>query len=336
MTDDRLTRDNLHLSEATNLLADRIGTHAPRQLGIEGCAINCPKGVEDYVRAGIAPATRVAYRADLAHFEAWGGTVPASATEVSSYLSAHAGTLAVATLTRRLAAISVAHGACGLASPTRSLLVRATLRGIRREHGTAQTQAKPLLRENLFAVLGAMGNSRRDVRDRALLLLGFAGGFRRSELVSLNCSDIERVRQGMVVALRRSKTDQEGVGRRIGIPLGRTRHCPVTALDGWLAQAEIKQGSIFRPVDRHGHVREARLSREAVSIIVRQRLSEAGLDPSGFSGHSLRAGLVTSAAQAGVSTWKIRQQTGHSSDTMVARYVRDANLFVENAASCLL
>ena len=128
------------------------------------------------------------------------------------------------------------------------------MRGVRRERGSAQRQAKPLLREDLFAVLAAMGGGVKDARDRALLLLGFAGGFRRSELVGLDCADIEHVRQGIVITLRRSKTDQDGEGRKIGIPFGRTKWCPVTALDRWLEAAGIKDGAIFRRVDRHGHV----------------------------------------------------------------------------------
>ena len=192
------------------------------------------------------------------------------------------------------------------------------------------------MKEDLFAVLAATGETLKDSRDRALLLIGFAGGFRRSELVAINCSDVERVRQGIVVHVRRSKTDQEGVGRKIGIPHGRTRWCPVTALTEWIESAGIDDGPVFRPVDRHGYVDGARLSGEAVSLVIKSRVMAAGLDPVQYSGHSLRAGLATSAAAAGVSSWKIRQQTGHASDAMLARYIRDGELFVDNAAGVLL
>ena len=266
----------------------------------------------------------------------WGGGIPSTEAQVAAYLAAHATTLKVATLTRRLAAISVAHEASGHPNPVRSPLVRATMRGIRRERGSAQRQAKPLLREDLFRVLDAMGEGVKDARDRALLLIGFAGGFRRSEIVALDCGDVERVRQGLIVTLRRSKTDQEGAGRKVGIPFGRTRHCPVLALDRWLAVSGIEAGPVFRPVDRHGRVASERLSGEAVSLIVKERVAAAGIDPTGFSGHSLRAGFATSAVQAGVSTLKIRSQTGHASDAMLARYVRDGELFVDNAAGALL
>jgi integrase len=192
------------------------------------------------------------------------------------------------------------------------------------------------VKEDLFSALAVMGDSLKDVRDRALLLVGFAGGFRRSEFVAINCTDIESVRQGVVIHVRRSKTDQEGVGRKIGIPHGRTRWCPVAALNDWLERAGIEDGPVFRPVDRHGRVQGQRLSGEAVSLVVKERVAAIGLEPNEFSGHSLRAGLATSAAAAGVSSWKIRQQTGHASDAMLARYIRDGELFVDNAVAVLL
>jgi len=185
-------------------------------------------------------------------------------------------------------------------------------------------------------VLEAMGSRLKDVRDRALLLLGFAGGFRRSELIGLNCDDLVLVRQGLEVTLRRSKTDQNGSGRKIGIPHGRGRWCLVGALDQWRVASGITEGAMFRPIDRHHRVGPKRLSGEAVCLIVRERVQAAGIDLKDYSGHSLRAGLATSAAQAGVSSWKIRQQTGHASDAMLSRYVRDGELFNENAAGALL
>jgi integrase len=210
------------------------------------------------------------------------------------------------------------------------------MRGIRREHGAAQRQAKPLLREDLFVVLGALGDRLKDQRDRALLLIGFAGGLKRSELAAINLIDFEQVREGIILTIRRSKTDQEGVGRKIGIPLGRTIHCPVRALEDWLSAGRIEDGPVFRPVDRHGRVAAGRLSGEAVALILHDRIAAAGFDPTGYSGHSLRAGFATSATRAGVSTFKIRQQTGHTSDAMLSRYVRDGELFLGNAAGILL
>ncbi len=292
--------------------------------------------VRTYVHAATSDNTRRAYRSDLRHFIEWGGAIPASDVMVADYLARYAGTLSVATLARRVASISKAHAARGLYSPARSELVRSTLRGIRRTHGQPQRRARPLTKEDLFSVLATTGDGLKDARDRALLLVGFAGAFRRSELVAIDCADVEPVKQGVVVHVHRSKTDQEGAGRKVGIPHGRTRWCPVTALSDWLGRAGIEEGPVFRPVDRHGRVHDARLSGEAVSLVVKGRAAAVGLEPGDYSGHSLRAGLATSAAAAGVSSWKIRQQTGHASDAMLARYIRDGELFVDNAAGALL
>ena len=303
-------------------------------------AINCTDEVTSRVAAlienSLAENSRRAYLSDLREFERWGGTIPSSPELVASYLADQADRLAVATLIRHVASISKAHQARGLATPTQTELVRATLRGIRRTRGCAQKEAQPLLRDDLLMVLDATGNRVKDLRDRALLLIGFAGALRRSELVGLDVTDVEHVRQGIVLHLRRSKTDQDGQGRKIGIPFARGRRCPVAALEAWLAASGIAEGAIFRPIDRHGHVHTGRLSGEAVALIIRERLEAAGIDPSSYSGHSLRAGLATSAAQAGVPGWKIRQQTGHASDAMLARYIRSGELFIENPAGILL
>jgi integrase len=242
----------------------------------------------------------------------------------------------VSTLIRRLTSISKAHHQGGFANPAGSPMVRATLHGIKRRHGSVQTQAKPLLKDDLFAALAATDDTVRAVRDRALLLVGFAGGFRRSELVALDREDVESVRRGIIVHVRRSKTDQTGKGRQVAIPFGRSQWCPVSAIEKWLASAGIDAGPLFRPIDRRGRVADTRLSGEAVSLIVKERVARAGLDPTGFSGHSLRAGLVTSATLAGVPAAKIRQQTGHKSDLALTRYIRDGQLFIENAAGVLL
>jgi integrase len=300
------------------------------------CKPPLPEQVADYVRHSLAENTQRAYLADLAHFEGWGGSLPALPETVAAYLAEHAETLSVATLVRRLASLSKAHQSHGWHNPTRAELVKATLRGVKRSRGTEQREAKPLLRGDLFLVLDAMGERLKDARDKALMLVGFAGGFRRSELVRLDCVDIETVRQGIVVRLRWSKTDQTGEGRKIGVPRGRTRWCPVSALDQWLSRSGISEDAVFRPIDRHGRIQANRLSGEAVSLVVKERVETTGIDPAGYSGHSLRAGLATSAAQAGVSTWKIRAQTGHSSDAMLSRYIRDGELFVGNAAGALL
>ena len=214
--------------------------------------------------------------------------------------------------------------------------MRSTLRGIKRTHGTAQKEAAPLLKEDLFDVLGHMGERPKDIRDKSVLLLGFAAALRRSELVALNHADIEQVRQGIIVNIRRSKTDQLGEGRQIGVAHGRTRWCPVKALEGWLKLTGITEGPIFRRINRHGNIMPERMAGEAVSLVIKERTAAAGLDADRFSGHSLRAGLVTSAAMAGVASWAIRRTSGHRSEQMLGRYIRSGDLFTDNAAGALL
>ncbi|WP_233352180.1 site-specific integrase [Pseudogemmobacter humi] len=294
------------------------------------------EAASDLLAHAIAPNTERAYHSDLRHFRDWGGVLPAPPAMICAYVGDHAGHLAVATILRRIATLSKAHSAARLPNPCQTEIVRTTLRGLKRKHRAAQKQAKPLLRDDLFLVLDRIGDGLRDRRDRALLLLGFAGGFRRSELVTLERGDMEITRQGLIATIRRSKTDQDGAGRRIGIPHGRTRHCPVVAVEAWLTVSGIDAGPLFRPITRHGHVVPEALTGDAVSALLRERLDAAGIDPKGYSGHSLRAGFATSAAQAGVSTLKIRAQTGHASDAMLARYVREGELFTGNAAGALL
>jgi integrase len=319
-----LTRDNYYLSRVTNDSVSAVPTSA------------LPDQVASYVADSLADNTRRAYLSDLAHFESWGGCIPASDTLVASYLAAHAETLSVATLVRRLSAISTAHAASGVVNPVRADLVKATLRGIRRRRGSAQREATPLLKDDLFTMLDAMGDALKDSRDRALLLIGFAGGFRRSELVAIDIGSIQFMRQGVIVTIPRSKTDQLGAGRKVGIPVGRTRHCPVGALEDWIARAGLIEGPLFRPVDRHGRIHPNALTGEAVSLVIKERVAAVDINPAGFSGHSLRAGLATSAAQAGVATWRIRAQTGHASDATLSKYVRDGELFTGNAAGAVL
>lgn len=291
--------------------------------------------VSDYLRASLSENSRQAYRSDLNHFLAWGGTIPARPEIVAQYLADHAGQHAVATLARRLVSIGKAHTTQGMPSPIDTELVRATLRGIRHTHGSAQRQVAPAVKEDVLAMVANLEGV-KGIRDKALLLIGFAGAFRRSELVSLTVADIEQAKQGLIIHLRRSKTDQDGRGRKVAIPFARGAVCPVLALQRWLEMSGITDGPIFRPVNRHGVIAEFALSAQAVALVVKERAKAVGLDPERYAGHSLRAGLVTSAAQLGVSSWKIRQQTGHASDAMLSRYIREANIFVDNAAGAVL
>lgn len=300
---------------------------------VESAAV--PSEVARYLRGSCAAATRRAYRADLKDFERWGGSVPCSPTTLARYVAERAAIHKPSTLARRVVGIGRAHVAYGFADPSKHELVRAVLRGIRREHGTAQRRAAPLLRDELLAVLGALPHDLRGTRDRAVLTLGFAGALRRSEIVQLDVADLIVVPEGLRVHLRRSKTDQERAGRVIAVPWGRTMGCPVAAVQAWLQASGIQEGPLFRAVV-WGRVSDRRLSAQSVSVIVKASLATLGKAEAEYSGHSLRAGFVTSAAQAGVGFLMIQQQTGHRSVSMLNRYLRASDLFAGNAAGALL
>jgi integrase len=292
-----------------------------------------------YARESRAPNTRRAYRADWADFAAWCAAhqqtvLPASPATVVLYLSERAATHKTATLQRRLTAIAQAHKAADLDSPTTDRAVRRVMTGIRREKGTAQEGKAPALTRELRAMVATLPASLRGRRDRAVLLLGFAGAFRRSELVALDVEDLTWSDEGLVVLVRRSKTDQEGAGRQVGIPYGsRPETCPVRAVHAWLADSGLTTGPLFRRIDRHEHLGRSRLADKTVARTVKAAAQAAGLDPQRYAGHSLRAGLATSAAQAGVAERVIMAQTGHKSLPMVRKYIRDGSLFTQNAAA---
>ena len=323
-----LTRHNPHFTRATNELAGGV-SNSLESLGDEPAYVQ-------YLRQSLAASTQAQYLIDRQDFEDWGGSLPANPEAIASYVAHRAETLAVATLVRRLAALSKLHDAYGFANPVRTELVKATMRGIKRSKGVAQREAAPLMKEDLFSILGKLSDRPKDLRDKALLLIGFAAALRRSEIVALNVDDIQFVRQGMIITIRQSKTDQDAAGRQVGIPLGRSRWCPIKALEGWFAYAKITEGSIFRLINRHGHIFTQRMKPEAVSIVVRERVASIGLNSDLYSGHSLRAGLASSAAEAGVQSWAIRRTTGHRSDQMLNRYIRLGDLFQHNAAGAVL
>jgi len=302
--------------------------------------VDVTERARSYFEARQAVNTRRAYAADLRHFEDWCArqgleALPAAPQTVALYLTDHAGRLSVATLQRRLSAIAGAHKLKGLESPTRHAAVATVWSGIKRTHGTAHARVAPILGADLRAMLAALRDSLTGVRDRALLLLGFAGAFRRSELVALDWSDIEETAEGLVVTLKRSKTDQEGEGAKVGIPRGRTAEtCPDAALRAWKA-ASAGEGPVFRNLTRHGRI-GGRLSDKGVALVVKRAAEAAGLDPARFSGHSLRAGLATAAAAAGASERAIGNQTRHKSLKVLRGYIREGSLFRENAAATVL
>ncbi|MCK9464121.1 MAG: site-specific integrase [Proteobacteria bacterium] len=291
-----------------------------------------------------AAATRKAYAGDWARFKDWcresgAEPLPARPEIIAAYV-AHLAQIGrkPATIGRVLVSISQAHKLAGITpSPTSSAAVQETLKGVRRSLGVAQRQVSPLVVEHLRRLVAESPSSLIGFRDRALLLVGFATAMRRSELVSLTVADLEDVPEGLVVHLRKSKTDQEGVGRRVGVPFGQQPEtCPVRALRAWLEAAAITDGALFRAVDRHGRIGTTALSDKAVAEVVKRATTRAGYDAKQFAGHSLRSGFCTAAAAAGKSERAIMAQTGHRSERMVRKYVRDGRLFVENAAEGLL
>jgi integrase len=255
---------------------------------------------------------------------------------VACYVADLAKAAKPATIDLRLAAISAAHRPAGYDSPTKEEAVRLVRRGVRSTLGTAQRQVRPVTVADLRTILQGLGGDMGGCRDRALLLLGFAGALRRSELVGLDVDDVTGGSDGLTVHLRRSKTDQEGAGRTVGIPYGSNPvTCPVRAWRAWLEVSGITDGAAFRPVDRHGYFGAARLSGHAVALVLKRHAARVGLDAAEFAGHSLRAGLATSAAAAGVPERVIAEQTGHKGTAVLRRYIREGSLFRENAASAV-
>lgn len=293
-----------------------------------------------FLAASRAESTRRAYRADWEHFATWCrkhalDALPATPETVTLYLTALAASHKPATIRRRLTVIGRAHQAAGHAAPT-GMLVTETLKGIRRTMGTAQRGKRPLFTAELCAMIQAMPQNLQGKRDRALLLIGFAGGFRRSELAGLQTGDIAVEKDGLVITLQRSKTDQEGLGRKVALPYGSDRAtCPVRAYRDWLDGGQIEAGPVFREVDRHGHVQGQALHKDSVGLIVKRAVARIGLKPADYAGHSLRAGLATQAYRNGASELAIMRQTGHRSLSTVRKYIRDDSLFRDNPAAKL-
>ena len=298
--------------------------------------------VQAYQRASKAGSTVRAYRSDAVVFAAWCQqygfrSLPASPEAVAAFLVAEAEAgRAASTIARRCAAIGYAHKLAQEADPTVNEDVRATLKGIRRTIGTAPTQKTAATAEILAALLMRTPDTLTGKRDRALLALGFAGAFRRSELVALDVADLREDKDGLRVTVRRSKTDQEGKGFEKAIPHGRFVR-PVALLREWLDAAGITEGPVFRPVSRSGRVRGIeRLTTQSVADIIKRYAAAAGLDASAFGGHSLRSGFVTSAAERGADLARIMDTSGHRDPRTVVGYIRRANAFKDHAGSGFL
>jgi integrase len=319
---------------------------------------------EAYIGAARAPNTVRGYESDWRHFAGWcarhhAPSLPADPRLVALYLTALAegrrdGAVwierprRVTTLDRRLSAIRHFHRAAGHELDTRDPVLRDTWRGIRRTLGVAPRGKAPTVTEFLRAMVDTLPMSPSGVRDRALLLVGFAGAFRRSELVAIDHAHCARHRDGIIITIPFSKTDQEGRAEDVGLPYGaHPETCPVRALTDWLSLAGISDGPVFRPITRHNHIAPTRLTDRGVALVIKRAVSAArdaaiergntalaeSMDPARYAGHSLRAGFITSAAAAGVSESDIMRQSRHKRGDTLRKYIRHATVFRQNAAA---
>lgn len=297
----------------------------------------------DYAAGAKAESTRKAYALDWRDFTTWCAALdldplPALPATIGLFLTDRAATLKPASLSRRLAAISVMHRQRGHHLDTRHPAIRDVMTGIRRasaKAGVTTAKKNAVLSDDVRAMVGTLAATPLGVRDRALLLLGFAGAFRRSELVALDVGDVAVRREGLAVTIRRGKTDQEGVGRSVAICFGADPACcPVRAVKAWLAMVG-SDGPLFRAINKGGAIGIERLSDKAVALVVKRTVQAAGLDPRLYAGHSLRSGFATTAARNGASEAAIMRQTGHKSVAVVRGYIRSGGLFSDTAAAKL-
>ena len=295
----------------------------------------------EFARAEKSPATRRAYRSDFESFRKCCAVrklnaLPATPFTLATFIATEAKRgIKPSTLERRSSGIGYAHVLAGHEPPGQHEAVKATMRGIRRAIGSAPTRKEPITAERIRAMVKLAPQSLIGLRDRALLLLGFAGAFRRSELVGLDVANLNWTKAGLLVQIRHSKTDQEQHGQIIAIAPGKTA-CPVKALKTWLASAKITIGPIFRSISKGGRISGRRLSDRSVADIVKSYAEIIGIDPSSVSAHSLRAGFLTSAAQRGASVFKLMDVSRHKSVDTLSAYVRDIELFNDHAGTRLL
>ena len=250
--------------------------------------------------------------------------MPTEPKILSLYITHLASYSKFSTLKRRLASISIIHKTKGHYIDTKHPIIAENLMGIKRTNGSNQKSKKPLLINDLKILIQAIDQSKekniRKIRDKALVLIGFSGGFRRSELVDIEYEDIEFVEEGVKIFVKRSKTDQSGEGMTKAIPyFDNINFCPVKALNKWVVEAELKNGKIFNISDKN------------VALIIKKYAYYAGLDAHRYAGHSLRSGFATSTAESGAEERNIMAMTGHKSTEMVRRYIKEANLFKNNA-----
>ena len=264
-------------------------------------------------------------------------SIPTDPKIVSLYLTyLSSKDVKISTIKRRLVSISVIHKMKGHYLDTKHPIIIQNFMGIKRRKGVNQKGKKPLLINDLKHIIDLINQQNepdiKKLRNKALLLIGFAGGFRRNELISLNLEDLEFVFEGLKINIKRSKTDQFGEGFTKGIPYFENYlYCPVKNLRKWLNVSKIKKGPVFVRFSKGSKISNIRLTDQSVALIIKEYLTKAGIDSKNYSGHSLRSGFATSAAEGGAEERSIMAMTGHKSTEMVRRYIKEANLFNNNA-----
>jgi len=293
------------------------------------------------LRSSKADNTIRAYKSDFSDFNFFckkNGfkSLPSIPKVVSLYLT-HLSTknATVSTIRRRLVSIKMLHKLKGHYLDTKDPSIVENFLGIKRRKGTYQIGKKPLKINNLKKLINAIDNINdseiKKYRDKSIILIGFAGGFRRNEIVSLDFNDLDFVKEGLKINLKRSKTDQFGVGTKKGLPyFNNHQYCPVITLKKWIEISKINSGPLFRRFNKGLNLSEYRLTDQSVALIIKEYLNLAGVDSKNYSGHSLRSGFATSAAEAGVEERSIMGMTGHKSPEMVRRYIKEADLFKNN------
>ncbi|WP_435149714.1 site-specific integrase [Candidatus Pelagibacter bacterium nBUS_32] len=242
----------------------------------------------------------------------------------------------MSTLKRRLVSIGVIHKLKGHYLDTKHPSIIENIMGIKRRKGSVQKSKKPILINSLKKIINVIDQQKKDeikeIRDRTIILIGFSGGFRRNEIVSLDYDDLDFVPEGLKITLKRSKTDQFGEGTIKGLPyFDSSQYCPVLSLKKWIEKSNINSGPLFRRFSKGSKLTDNRLTDQTVALLIKKYLNLAGIDSKNYSGHSLRSGFATSAAESGAEERSIMAMTGHKSTEMVRRYIKEANLFKNNA-----
>jgi len=284
-----------------------------------------------------------AYKSDFNDFGAFCAkhrfkSMPSEPKIVSLYLTHLSANSKISTLRRRLVSIGVVHKLKGHYLDTKHPIIIENLMGIKRKKGSIQTGKKPILINHLKQIINVIDDQKiekiKKLRNKALILVGFSGGFRRTELISIDHEDLDFVKEGVKITLRRSKTDQFGEGQVKGLPyFSNEKYCPVTNLKNWIFLSKIKTGPIFRRFAKGSTLTGHRLTDQSVVLIIKECLKLAGIENQNYSGHSLRSGFATVAAESGADERSIMAMTGHKTTQMVRRYIKEANIFKNNALS---